>query len=147
MDNFSPVEIQIEEATEVNCLFYEHKEENILLIKIVGKCSKGSSGENYGQYLYQSIGLSLLKFKPNAVLIDMQDLEYQYGNRILDVFQICSDVRIFDEDPILTSFVLSDKNRIGLSSLLQFDPENPKSPIYYDFTLAFQDLWNKCDEI
>ncbi|WP_345273621.1 hypothetical protein [Flaviramulus aquimarinus] len=148
MDNFKPVEVQIEEATDVKCLFYEQQEGKcFLIIKIVGTCSVGSRGEDYGQYLYQKIGLALLKFQPIAVLIDMQELEYQYGDRILNLFQIFSDVLIFSENPPMASFVLSNKNKNGLSSLLQFNIENLQPPFYYDYEEAFQDLWEKYDEI
>lgn len=147
MDNFNLIEVQIKESTEVNCLLYEHNEESILLIKIVGKCSYGSRGENYGEYLYQKIGLSLLTIQPLAVLVDMQDLEYQFGDRILKLFEIFSDVQIFDEEGILTSFVLSDKNRFGLASLLRFDSENLKPPFFYNLAAAYQDLWSKYDKI
>ena len=147
MDDFKPVEIQIEEVTDVNCLFYEQKGESFLIIKIVGTCSHGSSGENYGQYLYQKIGLALLKLQPLAVFVDMQGLEYQYGDRILNLFQIFSDVLIYGENPPITAFVLSDKNKIGLASLLQFNLENPETPFYYDKEKAFQGLWDTYDKI
>ena len=147
MDNFNPVNLEITASNEVNCAFFEHHEESILKIEITGKCSHGSRGENYGQHLYQKIGLALLKFQPLAVLIDLRGLEYEYGDRILSLFNIFSDLKIFDEDPILTSFVLSDNNKIGLSSLLQFNTERPQPPFYYDLKLAYEDLWKAYDAI
>ncbi len=147
MEKFKSIEIQIPESYKIRCDFKEHIEESILLINLSGICSNGSQGEDYGQYLYQKIGLSLLATKPLAVLVDLQNLHYEYGDRIINLFQIFSDLRIFGEDKILTAFVISDKNKFGLASLLRFNLENPKPPIFYDMKIAYDYLFQEYDKI
>ncbi|MGG8495077.1 hypothetical protein ACQY1Q_01560 [Tenacibaculum sp. TC6] len=147
MINFKEISIENRTSEEVTCQFFEHEEENILLVKLAGVCSVGSSGENYGAYLYQKIGLALLTTQPNAVLVDLQELEYQFGDRISLLFQVFSQVRIFDEEEIITAFVCSDKNKLGLASLLQFDLENPAPPFFYDLQLAYKTLYEQYDRI
>jgi len=146
MDDFVVLDIELATSATLECTFYESKEECILKVHISGICTDGSQGEDYGAYLYEHIGLAILKVKPLAVLIDLQDLDYTYGTRILRVFQICDDIKMFD-DLILTAFVLSDKNKFGLASLLQFDVQHPEPPIYYDVERATKELWEAYDAI
>lgn len=146
-EQFKSIKIQISESKQIGCEFEEHIEESILWIRLSGTCSVGSQGEDYGQYLYQKIGLSLSIVQPLAMLIHLRDLHYEFGERILELFAIFSDLKIFDKDKILTAFLLSDKNKYGLTSLLQFDIEKPKSPIFYDIENAYQYLFQEYDKI
>lgn len=147
MDKFKSIEIQLPELINVQCSFKEHSEENILWVSLSGACSKGSQGENYGAYFYQKIGLSLLSIQPTAVLIDLQNLEYEYGDRILALFQVFTDIKIFGEDNIITAFVLSDKNKFGLSSILKFNIANPKPPLFYKLDQAYAYVLEEYDKV
>lgn len=140
-------EISIPSSAELTCSIYDHKEESILWVEIKGQCGHGSQGEHYGNFLYQKIGLALLTFKPIAILIDIRDMQYNYGDRILGLFQIFHDVAIYPEEGFITSFVLSDKNRLGLSSLLNLDLEQPESNFHLDLDLAYDHLIKRYDEI
>jgi hypothetical protein len=145
--NFSPVDLQIAEIDTVHCVCAEHSTESMLWITLSGQCSPSSQPPDYGRYLYQKIGLSLLIVQPLAVLVDLRDLSYAYGDRIISLFEVFSHVRFLGEDNIITAFVLSDDNRYGLSSLLKFDPERPVPPFFYDVDAAFQYLWEEYDKI
>lgn len=147
INSFTHQELSILPSTEIICDIYEHKEESILWVEIKGKCSHGSQGEHYGNFLYQKIGLALLTFKPLAIFIDMRDMQYDYGDRIISLFQIFHDVAIYPEEGFITSFVLSDKNRFGLSSLLQIDFEQAESDFYLDLDSAYNRLIKRYDEI
>ena len=146
-NNFTHQDLSILPCTEITCDIHDHKEESILWVEIKGKCSHGSQGEDYGKFLYQKIGLALLTFKPLAILIDMQELEYSYGDRIIKLFQIFKDVVIYPEEGFITSFVLSDKNRFGLSSLIQIDFEQAESDFHLDLNSAYNHLIKRYDEI
>jgi len=143
MSNFNSIKIEIEKVNDVVCQFYEHQEENILKVEITGKCCYGSRGENYGQYFVEKIGLALLKVEPTAVLIDLRDLEYEFGDRIYSLFHICAQI----DKELIVAYVLSDKNKHGLSSLFKFELEKPRNPFYYDYDKAYQELYDRYDKI
>jgi hypothetical protein len=145
INNFNPINLEIEECSSVNCEIFTHKEEDLILcVKLSGVCGIGSQGENYGNFLYQKIGLALLTYQPLAVLVDMRELEYTYGDRILSLFEIFEHVRPYQiEFKIITAFVLSDKNKAGLSGLVKTD--NPG--FFEDFDKAYQYVWERYDLI
>ncbi|GLB52595.1 hypothetical protein NBRC110019_16350 [Neptunitalea chrysea] len=140
-DDFKPVTIDITPREKVFCTCAAHKEENILLITLSGVCEYGSRGENYGRFFYEKIGLAILKHQPNAILVDMRNLSYEYGDRIVGVFQIFNEVRIFGDDTVLAAFVLSDKNIKGIASLLGFHLNHPEPPIFLDIHEAYTYLY------
>ncbi|KYG80004.1 hypothetical protein AWW67_11925 [Roseivirga seohaensis] len=146
-NNFIHQDLSILHCTEITCDIHDHKEESILWVEIKGKCSHGSQGEHYGKFLYQKIGLALLTFQLLAILIDMRELEYSYGDRIINLFQIFKDVVIYPEEGFITSFVLSDKNRFGLSSLMKIDLEEAESDFHLDLNSAYNHLIKRYDEI
>ncbi|GLB47852.1 hypothetical protein [Neptunitalea lumnitzerae] len=146
-DDFKPTTIDITPRDTVFCTCAEHTQENILLITLSGTCEPGSTGENYGRFFYQKIGLALLKFQPNAVLIDMRNLSYKYGDRIGGVFQVFNEVRIHEDDVVLAAFVLSNKNVHGIASLLNFNPDNLEPPLFLDIDTAYSYLYTEYDKI
>ena len=146
-NNFIHQDLSILPCTEITCDIHDHKEESILWVEIKGKCSHGSQGEDYGKFLYQKIGLALLTFQPLAILIDMREMEYSYGDRIINLFQIFKDVVIYPEEGFITSFVLSDKNRFGLSSLMKIDFEEAESDFHLSLNSAYNHLIKRYDEI
>ena len=119
----------------------------MLLVELSGICSEGSEGENYGEFIYQQIGVALLTLKPVAILIDLRNLEYTFGDRIVKLFQIFSDIDIFHGEGFITAFVISDKNKHGISSLLNIDLNNPDEGFYYDTNEAYQYLVEQLEMI
>ena len=146
MKNFKPIQLEIKNSNVLKCTFEEHTQESILKIIVKGNCNYGSQGENYGAYLYQNIGLALLTTQPIAVLIDLQELNYEYGDRIFNLFQVFDNVRPLG-DTIITACVLSDKNKYGIASLLQLNLNHLNPPFFDDAKKASQYLWNAYDEI
>lgn len=147
MENFETINVTLPKCKNVTCEVKELSGECFLWITVSGTCSDGSQGENYGAFLYQKIGLALLKTEPLAVLIDLQGLQYRYGTKIMKLFQIFSDVRTAEGTEMLTAYVLSDKNKSGLSSLCSFEINNPKPPFFYNLQEAYKHLYKEYDEI
>ncbi|BDD07784.1 hypothetical protein FUAX_02160 [Fulvitalea axinellae] len=147
MDQFKPRTIELPVPEEVDCRFFEHEEECILKVELSGRCSWGSRGWNYGDFLYRRVGLALLTVEPMAVLFDMEKLEYEYGDRMLRLFQLFDDIRPSGESRILTAFVLSDSNRFGMSSLVGFDPDQPHAPFFRNEDEAYRYLFKEYDKI
>lgn len=144
---FEPVSITLPKNNEISIKFEEHTEDLIAKITLTGVCTDGSQGkEDYGEYLYQTIGLFLLTIKPMGVLVDLRDLKYNYGTRIMNLFQIFNDV-ITCEGTTPRAYIISDKNKYGLASLFQFDLENLKAPFFYNEADAYKDLYIKYDAL
>ena len=140
MSSFKKISNQIETLGDVNCGFEIHTTESILKISLDGACGIGSQGENYGTYIYQSIGLALLIHQPIGIIIDLRDLTYEYGDRILSLFQVFSDVRPMGDDTI-NAYVLSDKNKYGLSALLHLNLDELKPPFFDDYQTTFDHVF------
>lgn len=137
-----PVEIQVSSGVSFEC--YEHTEENIIWVKLSGVCEPESG---YGKYFYQHLGLVLLKFQPNAVLVDLRELGYNYGAPITGIFEVFNEVRIFGDDTVLRAFVLSSTNKFAFATLLNFDAERPEPPLFLDVNLAYDYLYAEYDKI
>ena len=146
MDNFQKISNQIEKLGDINCYFEVHTTESILKISIQGTCEIGSQGGNYGLYIYQTIGLSLLIHQPIGVIVDLTELNYEYGDRILNLFQVFSDVKPHGEDLII-AYILSEKNKYGISSILQLNLKALKPPFFIDDLSASNYVFESYDAI
>ena len=132
---------------QVSCEIFEHTEEgSFIMIKLSGKTEEGSQEEKYGQFFYEKIGLAILHFQPVAILVDMQELEYSWGNQMLWLFEAFSHLRIFGDEEIISSFVLSKKNRPGIYSLLALDV-NPNEIFFMSYKKAYKYSLRKLEEL
>lgn len=142
-----PANIEIKPLDFINCTIFEHPEELIMMVKISGICPTGSRGPNWGTYLYRKIGLALLTIKPLAVLVDLRELEYEFSDRMLNLFYIFNEIDMYDGDKTIVHYILSEKNKYGLASLLQFNLEKPEAPFFYDADTAYKTLFEIYDAI
>jgi hypothetical protein len=146
LNAFHKVYNKIEKLGDVDCHFEVHSTEAILKISLQGTCGIGSQGGHYGQYIYQSIGLALLTHQPIGVIVDLRNLNYEYGDRILNLFQVFSDVKPMGHDLIL-AYVISNNNKYGLSSLLQLNLKALHSPFFDDYHKALNYVFKAYDAI
>ncbi len=143
LKDFQQINIVLLTSKKVTVDFYESNiNSSILLIKIQGEILDGSKGSIDSEYIKQRIGLALLSWTFIGVILDLTDLEYRFGNSIIEAFMPLNNVRI-GEDKFLTSYVLSDKNKFGLSTIWCFDLNKPREPIFYNLDEAFKFLDNK----
>lgn len=145
--NFKEIEINLQKPKEITCCYLEHKEESFSIFKISGKIPDGSQGKNCGLYIYQSLVLAIITEEPNAVLVDLREFTYNYGTAIIPLLEVFSKVKIFDDDEVLSAFILSDKNKYGFASLCQFDVDNPGKPFFLDFDKGYHYLFDAYDKI
>ncbi len=143
MPNFDQIDIKLLESNNVTVQFFESSENaSLLLIKISGKILYGSEGSYDCDFINQRIGISLISSTFTAVLLDLTELKYEFGNSIVDAFMSLSNIKIGAEDYI-RAYVLSEKNKFGLSTIWCFDLENPREPIFYDLNTAVEYINNK----
>lgn len=97
-------------SVSITVSFGQYKDGRILLARIAGVLSPGSLGSPDCRFIRQELGRAILAMEPEAVLMDLADMEYQYGNALVDAFQV------LDGYPV--AFLLSEKNKVGLKSLM-----------------------------
>ena len=131
--------IIIDFKSDIICNFLEYKENycSILIADFDGKVGFGSSGKNDADYMYHRLGEHILYIFPFAILFDLRDLEYEYGNSILKIFDAVTDINFSDvENLIPRVLLLSDKCIYGLSTLIGFDVNNLPEWIFTDYDKA-----------
>src|SRR5690606_33367662 len=82
---------------------------DVLIISFHGKYRDGSAGDSDAGLIKGIIKTGILVFDPFSVLIDLRDLEYNWG----DYF----DLSFEETDQIKTVIVVSDKCRRAMSTL------------------------------
>lgn len=138
MKDFEQINFKLLESDNIRVGFFETTQNaSLLLVKIYGKILDGSKGSLDCDYISQQIGLALISSTYTAVIVDLTEMDYRFGNSIINAFMPLENIRI-GEDRYLQSYVLSDKNKYGLSTLWCFDLESPREPIFYDLDDAIK---------
>lgn len=132
MTDFQQIDINLLKSENVKVEYFESNlNASLLLIKITGKILDGSEGSFDCNYISQKIGIALVSTTFTAVILDLTELKYRFGNSIIDAFMPLQNVKI-GEDNYTTAYILSDKNKFGLSTLWCFDIDNPREPFFYN---------------
>ena len=97
--------------------------------------------------MYQKLTLAIITYEPNAVLLDLRDFTYNYGTAIMQLLDTFSRIKIFGNDEVLAAFVLSEKNKFGIASLCNFDPENVRIPFFTAFEKGYNYLFDLYEKI
>jgi len=130
--DFQRIDIDLLKSENIKIEYFESNHNaSLLLIKIIGKILDGSNGSFDCDYIGQKIGLSLISTTFTEVILDLQELEYKFGNSIINAFMPLQNIKIGEEN-YTTAYILSDKNKFGLSTLWCFDIDNPREPIFYN---------------
>jgi len=138
MKDFEPIKFRLLESDNIRIEFFDTTQNaNLLLVKIYGKILDGSNGSLDCDYISQQVGLALISSTYTAVIIDLTEMDYRFGNSIINAFMPLENIRI-GEDRYLKSYVLSDRNKFGLSTLWCFDLESPREPIFYELDDAMK---------
>lgn len=96
---------------EVEDLFVE-----VMVLKFVGDYQVGSRGNPDADFMVAILGAALSRLGPDAVVFDLTELAYQWGNSLLRIFD-CLD-RWDSEDPIGCAIAGGPGSLAGLESLL-----------------------------
>lgn len=110
----------------INCnYFIVDKNENridVLIVSFSGNYPNGSLGKNHAKFITTNTITGLINFDPDAVILDFRELEYNWGNNILDVFECISflkDSENSENEPNFPVLLLvSEKSKNGILSLL-----------------------------
>ena len=111
----------------------------ILVVSFVGNYPDGSAGNRHGRYMASMTLLGLSEFEPWCVILDLRNLEYRWGNALLQVFQNVSAFMSKENEagdpPFPVIAVTSEKSRSGFLSLVT--PSDGEEPAWH---------WNSLSE-
>jgi len=138
MQLFEPYTPGIRQPENVNIHFLESESSDILLVRLEGDLPDGSKAGNDCEYINQQLGLAMLAFQPIAVIMDFTLMGYRYGNSFMLALNALYQIHTIEGTAIKHAFILSDRNKYGLSSLLSFDIEHPKKGLFYSFEEAYE---------
>ena len=116
---------------------------DVLIISFHGKYPDGSLGKNHAKYISRKTISGVIEFDPDAIILDFRELEYHWGNNILDVFEYISflkDSENTDKDPNFpVSILVSEKSKNGFMSLLiPTSSTTPPNWIFEDINKAIE---------
>jgi len=87
MQDFIPYKPPDLTSVNIRVSFGEYVDGGILLVGLAGDLPDGSLGSPDCRYIRQELGRAILAFEPGAVLVDFRQLEYRYGNALVDALQ------------------------------------------------------------
>lgn len=91
-----------------------------LIIAFKGECGHGSGSNQDAAFMAGIIRAANEVWPPVACILDLRELEYEWGDeiaRVFDTFDACRVGDSFIAFPL--AVVISDKNRVGLTSLVR----------------------------
>lgn len=117
---------------------------DILTIKYSGKYGIGSAGNGDAQFMYAKGEYGLNCYEPMGVILDMSELEYEWGDMIDLVFSVGSNQYVDAKFP--TALVIGEKCQEAIGTLVHGidskEPATTKDWIFDDFKCA----WNFIEE-
>ena len=104
----------------------------ILSVSFNGVCGHGHKSNADVIYLCAIIAAGLQAWQPCALILDLQELSYEWGDMMSMVFGLHSRMNIFGKQISYPSVALiSDRNRKGLTSLVKKEMfKNPEDFLF-----------------
>jgi len=117
---------------------------DILTIKYSGKYRFGSAGNDDAQFMYAKGEYGINSYEPMGAILDLTELEYEWGDMMDLVFSIGSD----SEFPIV--IVIGEKCQKAFGTLIHgIDSKEPATTtdwIFDDFEIAWKHIEEKLEE-
>lgn len=121
---------------------------DILTIKYSGKYGIGSAGNGDAQYMYAKGEYGLNCYEPMAAILDLSEIEYEWGDMMDLVFNIGSNQYIDTEFPI--ALVIGEKCSEAIGTLIHgIDSKKSATTeewIFDDFELAWKFVEEKIEK-
>ncbi len=113
---------------------------DILIVSFLGTYPSGSLGSSYAKYISLMSLHGLQYFEPECLILDFRELDYQYGNSLMGVFQdisIFKDANKEENEPFFPVLVVtSDKCKDGFLSLVTQNGQAEPSFHFSDLSKA-----------
>jgi hypothetical protein len=98
------------------CTLPDQSRLNTLIVVFEGEYRYGSAGNPDAQFMTAIIKAGLAAWDPPALILDLQQLYYAWGDLMVEV--LCSGQDLLLNQPVPTAVVVSDRNVQGLTSLV-----------------------------
>lgn len=95
--------------------------ENILIVKFSGIYGLGSAGNGDAQYMYACLNMAKSLYDYRALIIDLTQLDYQWGDMIDQIFPKTTD------DYDIEVMVIGKKCQKAIHSLIEMDWGNDEA--------------------
>jgi hypothetical protein len=99
------------------CDFPTGRAGTILVVKFSGQCGFGSQSNGDCLFMEAMVQAGLAAFDASALVLDLSELGYEWGDMMTDV--LCAGEGHLADAAFPTAVVVSDKNRAGLTSLVE----------------------------
>jgi hypothetical protein len=117
--------LELDQYSALAIKFSITEDENILLAKVFGFYGIGSEGNGDGLFLFSQLVAHYFVFEPISLILDLQELEYSWGNTILKSLNFFSEIgRDEDEKKQKVITIVSDKNSKPISEVLKMVNED-----------------------
>lgn len=121
---------------------------DVLIIRFSGKYGVGSLGNEDAQYMYAKGEFGINSYEPSGIIIDLQKIEYEWGNTMDLVLTIGLKQNEDSSSPI--AFVIGDKCKEALGTLVHGiennEPATTRENIFDDFIEAWEYIEKKMEE-
>lgn len=119
--------------SNIKCHFFVDDNERILIINTKGVIRLGSEGSiDVNKIFINTVGYYFF-IEPIALLFDLRDLEYKYGNSINKILNFLQIVGRDDyEKKLPIYFVISSKNEEGIANFLGCDKNALPTHFFYN---------------
>lgn len=115
--------IDISTYSQIEMQFSVNTENTILVVKYYGKYRNGVEGNIDGLCMLSKLAQYYFFLDPIAIIIDLQELEYSWGNTLLKVINFSGTTDIDIEDTLNINIVITSatNNRaiVELTSVLE----------------------------
>ena len=92
--------------------FEEHPHRRVLVAKFSGVSGYGCANNGDAKYMSAMTTAAIFMWSPSAVLFDLRELQYEWGDMMAELLDIPACHRL------PTTAIVSDLNRTGLTSLV-----------------------------
>jgi len=120
----------------------------ILVVRYRGKYRPGSEGNPDATFMYAQGRYALAAFTPCAVLIDLTELEYEWGDMLEAVFSFAAD-QYYDK-PFPTAVLVGEKCADAIGTLIHGmhskEPATTEDGFFGDFEKAWTYLEKMAEE-
>lgn len=113
-------------------VFDRDMDTHIQVIAFSGSYGVGSGGNGDAAYMRSVVAAAVAAWNSIALVLDLRELEYSWGNALLSVIQAAEQLHHGDTDdpPFPVKIVASDKCRDGLLSLLGGSAETARGWLF-----------------
>lgn len=120
----SLVELQIEQLSQLRCCYRTPDDSEsglveVLVISFSGSYGYGSRGNADATFIVAKTMAGLAAYEPCCLILDFQEMSYEFGNSILRVWQEVAEYRDYDDTAFPVLVVTSDLCHAGISSLFE----------------------------